>query len=163
MAIAKVTLTCSTCGKDFEHRKDCWNRRDADSYEEWAKSHIDTCPECYKKHIASEKAERLSAVLEECGYQLPTLTGVSDKQTAYADTVRTRYLADSLDKIRQYHEGMQAFEDAAYKAKFDAQCADLGLTPEEGINQSLKNARLDKVHLLLTSSSARDVLDSIAR
>ena len=163
MAIASVTVTCAECGKAFEHRKTCRNRSEADNYESWATNHIDTCPECYKKRIAAEKAERLSAVLEECGYQLPTLTGVSDRQTAYADTVRTRYLAESLDKIRRYHEGMQAFEDADYKAKFDAQCAKLGLNPEEGLSQSLQNAMLDKVHLLLTSSSAREVLDSIAR
>ena len=49
MPYAKITLTCSTCGNDFEHRHKCSKSRDIDSYIDWAKSNITTCPECYAK------------------------------------------------------------------------------------------------------------------
>lgn len=49
MPYAKITLTCSTCGNEFEHRHKCYKSRDIDSYIDWAKSNITTCPECYAK------------------------------------------------------------------------------------------------------------------
>ena len=111
MAIASITITCTTCGNEFEHRKVCHNRKAADSYESWAADHIDTCPACYAKQIAEQMADKLSTALAKCGYQLPELTGVSEKQIAYAVKVRERYLSDNLSRIERYHKVMQIFDD----------------------------------------------------
>lgn len=81
MAIASVTLKCTVCGKEFEIRKNCFNRSDADSYEEWAKDHIDTCPEC-------KKAARIAAEEDKVGeWKTVELTG-SEKQIKWANDLR---------------------------------------------------------------------------
>lgn len=55
MAMAEITCTCATCGKDFLHRKKLYNRREADKYEEWAKYHIDECPDCYRERVREKR------------------------------------------------------------------------------------------------------------
>lgn len=55
MAKASVKIICKHCGKEFTHSKKCYSRKEADSYEAWAVSHIDMCPECRAK----AQAERL--------------------------------------------------------------------------------------------------------
>jgi len=49
MAQARIDIICETCGKEFTHTKICFNRKEADSYEEWAKENITVCPDCYKE------------------------------------------------------------------------------------------------------------------
>lgn len=163
MAIAKVTLICANCGNEFVHRKECWNRTDADNYENWATTHIDTCPECYKKSLAAEKESILFDTLKTCGYKLPNLSGVSDKQIAYAEKVRARYLSNNIERIMAYHEGMEQTKDPAYMIAFAAECKKHGLTIEDGLMQSIKDAHLDTVHLLLTCESAKEILDHVNR
>ena len=60
MAQAKINVICETCGKEFTHTKVCYNRKEADSYEEWAKENITVCPDCYKTlcRKAEEKKRR---------------------------------------------------------------------------------------------------------
>ena len=163
MAIASVTITCAECGKAFEHRKTCRNRSEADNYESWALNHIDTCPECYKKSLAAEKESILFDTLKTCGYKLPRLSGVSDKQITYAEKVRARYLSNNIERIMTYHEGMEQTKDPAYMIVFAAECKKHGLTTEDGLMQSIKNAHLDTVHLLLTCESAKEILDHVNR
>jgi hypothetical protein len=51
MAIAKATCTCKTCGETFEKRAEKRNRREADSWEQWAVENFDECPKCYKARM----------------------------------------------------------------------------------------------------------------
>lgn len=86
MARAKITLTCCDCGENFEHIKFCNNRRDADSYEAWAKENVTQCPTCYRKAQLAKKLE---------GLDLPEITGGTEKQIAYARKLRDSKAADS--------------------------------------------------------------------
>lgn len=95
MAQARITLTCSCCGKSFEHRHTCYNRREATSYEEWARDSITLCPDCYVAARRKAEMERFMASLPD-GYQLPELTGVSDKQIAYAARLRESFIRRSI-------------------------------------------------------------------
>ncbi len=163
MAIASVKITCTTCGKTFEHRKECHNRTEANEYESWAENHIDTCPECRRKQIADEKSALLNTVLGEYDLSLPELDGVSEKQISYAVSVRNRYLSGDIVAVKRYGKGMLQFSDNAYMQEFERECAKHGMTAEEGIAYSIKEAGLDTIHFLLTSTSAADVLDHLKR
>lgn len=62
MAKATATCTCRKCGKTFEKSTTKRNRREADAWEEWAKSHYDLCPSCYgQEQKEAEKAAGLTA------------------------------------------------------------------------------------------------------
>ena len=76
-----VTCTCRQCGRKFDKIKYCANRRDADSWESWAKSNITLCYECHK----AEKRDGLAV-----------LSG-SEKQIAWAERIRDQFVA-GIDK-----------------------------------------------------------------
>ena len=90
MAMAEVELVCSTCGKTFTHRKKRYNRADADQYEEWARAHIDTCPDCFRAQQQKEK--ELEAAARSS--QLPQLQG-SEKQVAWANAIRNKMISEN--------------------------------------------------------------------
>lgn len=54
MAKATAKCICKHCGKEFEKTKQCYNRREADSWKEWAEAWIDVCPDCQKKAEAEK-------------------------------------------------------------------------------------------------------------
>ena len=159
MAIANIDLKCSECGCTFTHRKECRNRREADSYESWAADHITTCPECSRKERQERNASALQSKLDELGISLPAIEGVSDKQVAYAESVRERYLAENLVRIERYNKMQQLLNDAEQVANFARLCEEHGMTVEEGIRQNMEAMGLTTVQLLLTSTSAREILD----
>lgn len=90
MAMAEVTLVCSTCGKTFTHRQKRYNRADADQYEDWARAHIDTCPDCFRAQQQQKEAERVAARSQ----QLPQLQG-SEKQVAWANSIRNKMISEN--------------------------------------------------------------------
>ena len=49
MANASVTCRCRICGEEFTVARVCKNRKEADSWEEWAVNHYDTCDDCRKR------------------------------------------------------------------------------------------------------------------
>ena len=100
MAKATTECKCKTCGKDFTVEKTCYNRRDADSFEAWASTHIDECPECRRARIASEANDAAEEIIQE--YKLPEITGGTHKQIAYARDLRAKYLASKKDLIAAY-------------------------------------------------------------
>lgn len=61
MAIAVATCTCRRCGAKFERRRKCLNRKEADSWEDWASKTFDLCPKCYgEEQREAEAKEPLS-------------------------------------------------------------------------------------------------------
>lgn len=89
MAKATIEIRCAECGAIFTHSKTCYNREQANSYEEWAKDNITICPECFK---AQKAAEKLSKILAWLGNEeLPALTG-SEKQIAWTEKIRLEKL-----------------------------------------------------------------------
>lgn len=93
MAIAKAQCTCSTCNQKFEYRKNCANRRAADSFESWAQENITECPDCRAARIQSQRdQENAQAAQIAADHQRPALKG-SEKQIAWATTIREKCLA----------------------------------------------------------------------
>ena len=104
MAKARATCRCETCGKEFEKTAIKQNRRDADSWETWAASYYDECDECREKRIMEER-EAVSKAASENAKEigLPTLIG-SEKQVAWAETIRMEGLESLQAKIDQEKE-----------------------------------------------------------
>ena len=110
MAMANVKLICKACGNEFEWRKECSNRRDAESSEAWAQRNIDLCPACRKKAYREAKAAELAEDVKNLPMALPeNLTG-SDKQIAWAKDIRAKYalmiqrvyVNEAYDDLRVY-------------------------------------------------------------
>lgn len=59
------------------------------------------CPECYKAFLRQEDKEAAEEVLSESKLTLPALTG-TEKQIAYAEELRNRYIRDSVYYISVY-------------------------------------------------------------
>lgn len=97
MAIANVTLICEKCGKTFFREKICYNRKEADQYEEWARKNIVICSECRcaeKRETAKKATEEAMKEVEEIfqGLEFAPLTG-SPKQILWAETLRRTAVA----------------------------------------------------------------------
>lgn len=73
MAIARITLTCSKCGKEFEVTAKKRNRRECDSFEAWAANNIDICPDCRKKEYSEKMEEERKKMGLVCRMRLVAL------------------------------------------------------------------------------------------
>jgi uncharacterized Zn finger protein (UPF0148 family) len=97
MAIARATCTCATCGETFEKRAEKRNRREADSWEQWAVENYDECPKCYGASLRQADVERglvLSVRLYPFGKEMRVqLTFVGD----------TYPHKDNIKRIGRYH------------------------------------------------------------
>lgn len=102
MSRVKMVLKCEHCGKTFEHIHMCRNSTEAGTYEAWARENITTCPDCY---AAQKRAHQMDAVSDYISsfseqHPLPQITGVSEKQIAYASSLREKFIRDDLLKIQ---------------------------------------------------------------
>ena len=136
MARVKITLTCTECGKKFEHIHFCRNSSDTESYQKWAMENITICPSCHYAYKLAEEHAELSHYLE--GYNLPEITGVSDKQITFANKLRTRFVIDlSRQKIdlRRFFQLSDALHlnkaRPADRAKINRLAQQSGQTAEE--------------------------------
>lgn len=57
MAIAKADCKCKTCGETFRKTAEKRNRREADSWEQWAIENYDECPKCYAERMRKADKE----------------------------------------------------------------------------------------------------------
>lgn len=64
MAKATAICTCIKCNATFKKTAYKANRRDADSWEEWAKSYYDECPDCYKAEQQEKEIENCVEIIE---------------------------------------------------------------------------------------------------
>ena len=99
MAKAKITCKCEICGGTFEYVRTCANSSAADSYAEWAAEHVTVCPACYAAAKKAEAASKLNAYIAEnfgTEHPLPKITGISEKQIAYAESLRTKFISSDL-------------------------------------------------------------------
>lgn len=104
MAKASVTLHCTECGTEYTITKNCYNRKEANSWEGYMEGNDGLCAECWKKEQQRKReeeriklAETVNAKLTEAGVVLPELTG-SERQIAWAADIRNKVVA-SLTKM----------------------------------------------------------------
>ena len=129
MAKATASCTCATCGGQFEATKICRNRTDADSWQSWAEQHYNECWECRRARQERKRQEQNAAAAEEAKERgLPDLTG-SEKQIAWANTIRKTALenvdarlgkkidpnsAESMELYRRFLAWLEGRNSAAW-------------------------------------------------
>ena len=154
MARVKIECTCKVCGEKFTHIKTKYNREQADSYEEWAKEHITICPDCFRRNETETEINKA-----ESKYQLPELTGKSEKQIAYARKLRAEYINKSSNV-----EGCIKMlnKDEAFMAQVNKYATGKRISEEEAIAELIKSHRLEKIIACLQETEAGKLLDVIA-
>ena len=181
MAKVRMTCKCENCGKEFEHIHMCRNTKDAVDYEKWAKENITICPECYAEQKRMEKENKRKAYMEEIeeGHKLPEITGVSEKQIAYAERLRSLF----IDDLATYNVNLKKFFQGASEIRFEkmtekehamaAEAAEkVGKTTEEWFEErrnmvlaratNLGNpADVKKVETIFAESNAAKIIDAL--
>ena len=102
MSIAKIILTCSSCGKTFEARSTQRNTAAARSWEAWAREHMDVCPGCFAREKRERELEEIrAAAMEWMGeHSLPKLTG-TPRQIAWAEDLRYSRICEISERYKQ--------------------------------------------------------------
>ena len=154
MARAIAECKCATCGGTFEKIAFKYNREQADSWKAWAEENCTTCPECWKK----EQDENGKVLASE--YGLPEITGVSEKQIAYAETLRARYMLNSEHELKKLTEIMHELR-TEHRAELDAMLTKLGKTEDEFFAQRSHERGLGKAYTVLTTGDARQIIDAL--
>lgn len=162
MAIATYKGICASCGKEFESRKKCYNRKEADEYEAWAAQNITLCGACFAKERTAQAAAEATAILEEYGVTLPQITGASDKQIAYAESKRASAIGNDLHELRRYCKLMQHIQQTLVD-KHDEMAAQIpdGMTLEDCILETIDAYGLRDMHTVMTTTEARKLLDTL--
>lgn len=113
--MARATYTCPSCNArtiEVTGR----NRADAESRAKWARDHDRVCRSCYEQRIAVERqAQAQTARDTAAADHLPALTGVSDKQIAYGETVRARVRAQRASLESEMMDDIARFVRTARK------------------------------------------------
>ena len=159
MAKASVMCKCEKCGKEFKKEKICHNRAEADNFEEWAKENCTECPECYKARIESQKAEKANVLKEK--YNLPEIIGASEKQVAYANSLRDEYIVcakdsfgvSNFDLIDEMRDELNQYPDRVAKKS-----AQMGLTEQEYIEKKISRVYPTE-YKLLTMTNAGEIIE----
>lgn len=105
MSLGKAECTCKSCGATFIKSKNCRNTREAAEYVSFAADYFDECPHCYSSRIKKEREENADAIIKK--YNLPDITGVSEKQINYAVDLRNKYLANHKKEIESMDEPIE--------------------------------------------------------
>ena len=156
MAKAIAHCKCKKCGETFTKENVLQNRSDANRWAEWAEANITLCPKCWGEAQREQEEERYKALKDEL--RLPEITGKSDKQIAFADDLRARYVAqhaEELRKMRGQIDGVNA--EAVTK-----------VMAEENLNEdgAMRKAfawmpSMYTRYIALTSSSAQELIDQL--
>lgn len=181
MARVKLTLSCVCCGRQFEHVHFCNNASAAASYEGWAKENVHICPECHSKHQAEGEFVKLRNYIADLGavHRLPVINGVSEKQIAYAESLRSKFLLSLMQSganLRRFFKLADAVRysrlDEAGLARVRECASAAGESPEEWFAQyrvfklrreaglPFEDAVL-KIELIFSESNAAELIDGL--
>lgn len=121
MAKATVTKICPTCGREFTWPNTCYNRREANRWEEWAEGQERECCECYAETMRRNREAEAAATLKEAknnpfGIDIDALPlPGTEKQTAWARKIAAEFVVD-LAKHKPTAEGIKFIADALRNA-----------------------------------------------
>lgn len=157
MAKAIANCTCRHCGRGFEREVFGGNRRDADSKAEWTSINIDLCPDCYREYRRKEDAKTDAA--NAARYNLPAIKAVSDKQRAYAESLRAQYIRHNSAFVESTYELLNNI-DEEYVANM---VKETGKSREVLIREAMDYRARTCEYIVLTSSDAREIIDTLKR
>lgn len=85
---------------------------------------------------------------------------MSEKQIAYAETLRARYMIDSEHQVKQLTSLLHELH-TEHQAEFEAMLAKLGQSEAEYLAQRTRKMGLGKAYTVLTTGEARQIIDAL--
>nr|DAU29488.1 MAG TPA: C2H2 type zinc-finger protein [Caudoviricetes sp.] len=158
MAKAIAHCKCKKCGETFTKENVLQNRSDANRWAEWAEANITLCLKCWGEAQREQEEERYKALKDEL--RLPEITGKSEKQIAFANDLRVRYVAQHAEELREMRRKIDGVSAEAVAKVMAAEGVD-----EDG---AMRKAfawmpSLYTQYIALTSSSAQELIDQLHR
>lgn len=149
MVLAQVTVECKECGNPFVVQKECQTRLDAENAERKLRRRK-TCPDCYKKQQGQRSLKRVEKM------NLPEITG-SEKQIAFAFSLRDRYITKNMAQIALARSKLQKIEPQAL-----AEAArENGMSEKRCVEKAFWDIGLYREYLCLAESNARILIDNL--
>jgi uncharacterized protein with gpF-like domain len=96
---------------------------------------------------------------KEMEYKLPEIKGVSDKQTAYAKSLRDRYIASYAKSVEKAAILLSKVNPDALKAGAEQQ----GVSEKEFMTGAMNANCLSVEYMILTSENAGEVIDTLKK
>lgn len=157
MARAIANCKCEKCGETFEKIAFKYNRTEADKWQAWAEENCTICPDCWRKLQQEEDAAKAAEIIER--FNLPEITGKSEKQIKFAADLRNKLLAqkESAERLA----GIVRFlNDEKCKEK----AAKRGMSIEEYAEKQAARAWVingKALCIILRTGEARDIIDAL--
>ena len=157
MARAIANCKCEKCGETFEKIAFKYNRTEADKWQEWAEENCTICPDCWRKETQEKDAVKVAEIIER--FNLPEITGKSDKQIKYASDLRNKLLAQK-ESAERLSGIVQFLNDEKCKGK----AAKRGMSIEEYVEKQAARAWVingKALCIILRTGEARDIIDAL--
>lgn len=157
MARAIANCKCEKCGETFEKIAFKYNRTEADKWQAWAEENCTICPDRWRKETQEKDAAKAAEIIER--FNLPEITGKSDKQIKYASDLRNKLLAqkesaERLAGIVRFLNDEKCREGAAKQ----------GMSIEEYAEKQAARAWVingKALCIILRTGEARDIIDAL--
>ena len=163
MEIATVECKCRTCGKMFTVHRKCKNSAEVSYFEDYAKDRCDECKDCYFARQKAEALEKAQRIIEE--NHLPDITGKSEKQIAYANDLRNRYLSEIEDfQIKKVKKAIKIIGTDAWNAQIKEAADKLyGGDVEAATKIVLQKELIYKYYYIWQESDAGRIIDILTK
>lgn len=131
MARAIAECTCATCGAKFEKVQFRPNSKMANEWKAWAEENCITCPDCWAKVKQEKDAAKAAEIIER--FNLPEITGKSEKQIKFAADMRNELLAQP-----ETAKNLQLIAECLSDERCKAQAEKEGMSVEEWVAKAAK-------------------------
>lgn len=152
MAKATAYCTCKHCGATFTKALTFNSRSEADSWLKAAADRYDECTDCYKARKTSEQDSKIACL------GLPLISGVSDKQIAYATSLRRSFAYSKFDRM-DIAQQIRDFSVDELKQCFDADDKEMPADIAEARRVLAARYDVKKEYKLCIISDAGKIID----
>lgn len=155
MEFVEVDLLCKGCGETFTFKKVCQNKIDADIVKQnMIKRRRPLCPKCQRKEQEAANMEKAAKL------GLPELMGRSEKQIAYAFSLRNRYACKHEGTIRRAQKYLENMD----WDKAEAIYAERGFPSAEAlVTEAFRQKGMYPAYLCIAETSAQTIIDVLSQ
>ena len=152
--MAKATAYCTAkhCCASLEKTLRFYSRSEAASWIKTAANRYDECSDCYKARKISEQDAKIACL------GLPQISGVSDKQIAYATSLRRSFAYSNFDRM-DIAQQIRDFNVDELKQCFDADGKDMPTDISDARRALSVRYDVKKEYKLCIISEASKIID----
>lgn len=144
-----VNCNCKNCQCEFIFEKTCENGLEAEKAKKWAARYKKICPVCLEKEREQQRAERAQML------GLPQVIGCSNKQIAYAEKLRDRYIVANMEYVLSAKEHLEKIDPA----RVERIAKQWGLENEMCIPEAFKGVGMYEEYICLTEENASKIIE----